>query len=125
MKLVKHKNISGFYIYTEIEVNGNKLTAMVDTGSTSLLVDVNKLKIKNIKACELAGVNGESKAFCGLINVTCNNITKRKEIVLTDFGMINQICIGSGVKTYDAIIGIKEIIQFNLQKKLYDTIRSK
>lgn len=123
MQLKKLKNISGYYVYQDVIISGKKLIAMVDTGCTSIIVDKDMVAAINQKVVDVVGVNAESKATTSMCSVQINKIKKRREVVFMDFNFINQVCKDSGVAKYDAIIGIREIKDFNLQKKLYDSLK--
>lgn len=126
MNVVSAKGTGGFWIFTKVRLNKKTLTALVDTGSTSILIDEKHTKDLKVKSIDnIAGLGGEFKSKSVSINLSCNNITKRVEAISFDFSHIHQMCDGCKVQRYDLIIGVKQLIQFNLSAKLYGVLRNK
>lgn len=125
MKLIPIRGTGGSLIFVDVTHKGKKLRALVDTGSTSCVVSNKIITSDRFKVSSVTGIGGDLKAKEVGLKIEINGITKKINCFAMDFTSINDICDNVGIKHYDLIIGIKQIKQFNLSKKLYDTLRNK
>lgn len=126
MKIVSAKGTGGYFIFVQVRLNGKDLTALVDTGATSILIDekhTHKLKTNSIN--NVAGLGGEFKSKVVSLNLSCNGIKKKLYANSFNFDGIHQMCDSVKVKRYDMIIGTKQILQFKLTNELWKVLSEK
>lgn len=127
MELISIKSVDGYYIIVDTLLDGKKIKALLDTGSTAVVVNEKHLKKdkKITSIVDIGGVGGVLKAKQTKALIEINGILKNINILASSFDVIHELCNEINLDKYDMIIGLKQVFQYNLQESLYNVIRNK
>lgn len=125
MTTANAQGTDGFWLFEDVEYNGKTLIALIDTGATSCLINEKHIENIKYKVSNASGLGGDFKTKEVELQIKCNGIKKKVTVYGSNFKHIHSLCKSVKVPPYDMIISSQQLVQFNLSKKLYDTLRNR